>query len=298
MLANATSIGSDMWDLSSWFQTMLLDIGAFAIILYTLRYIVTTYCCLSAGHQLLVQHLLPLQMYAEDARTLVMSLIEEDPSEFMFGPSIRVATTGVNKNKRSKKIRLQKLVEQYDTLVEAEKYCHVKLISRTGQDVCCCFTLKDNDICSYISRLFTGKRRVYERKSHYERVKYSKHPTNPVRMILLNTYRWRSNRCLFFQRVFYCCAPIVKHDIPVKRKDVFFGKFEPLVPTRHDTMHVINLDKNAPPGTARLVSDTSRSDAWHNFSGWWSTWDIENLKNAFRTELEIQNIAKEFKIKF
>jgi len=304
MSGNVTSSSSDIWDLGSWFQTMILDIGAFAIILYAVQYIVATYCCLSAGHQLLIQHLLPLQIYAEDARTLIASLVEEAPDSSVGAgkvasvPSLRSGTTKKNQKDNSQKIRLQKLVEEYDSLVSSDTYCHVKLISRTGQDACCCFTLRDGDLCSYVSRAFTGKARDYDRTSHYERVKYSKHPTQPDTMIQVHTVRWRSNRCLFFQRMFYCCANVVTHKITVRREDVFFGKFEPLVPARHDTMHVIDLDKGAPPGTSRLVLDTGRSDAWHNFSGWWKTWDIENLKNAFKSELDVQNIAREFKIKF
>ena len=311
---------TDWWDIGSLFQTILIDVGVFAILLYAAQYILSTYCCLSAGHQLLVKHLLPLQIYAEDARTIVETIENENPdvsdrvgnAKMNVNPMFRRQITTVSTSKATnKRIRLRKLINQYDELVLSDKYCHVKLISRTGEDCCCCFTLEDNDLCYVISRLFTCKccckTDTTERGSHYERFLYEK--TRNSGVFHLKTKRWRNGRCLCFKRIFYCCfhricghncceTLKIDHNVPVRVENIFFGAYEPLVPSRHDTMNPINVDEKAPKNSVRDVFDTNRQDAWHNFCGWWKTWALENLKNAFKAELDTQNLAKEFKIKF
>jgi hypothetical protein len=310
------------WDVGSLFQTLIQQIGAIGIILYAIQYILRSYCCLSSGHQLIVKHLLPLQIYAEDTRGLITTFSNEKSDLEFFSADnpmrqvsktseLRQATNLSKKSSDYKKLRLRKLIEQYDDIVMADKYCYVKLNSRTGENCCCCFTLEDNDVCYIISRLFTCKccckTDTTEREAHYERFLYSEEKGKGDK-ILLKTRRWRSGKCLLFKRSFYCCLQtnckdccnpyIDDHTVSVDVKDVFLGTYEPLVPSRYNTMKPVNVDKGAKRGSVRDVFDTNRQDAWHNFCGWWKLWSIENLKNAFKAELDTQMLAREFEIKF
>jgi hypothetical protein len=281
-------------------QTVIIDVGVVGIVIYFVQYLLAAYCCLSAGHQLIVQHLLPLQIYAEDARTIIQSLEQEDPTISEKAGQSKTTT-------EFKKFRLRKLIDQYDEIVLHSEYCHVKIDSKTGKDCCCCFTLEDGGLCYILSRLFTCKCccKSDPIHSHYERFKYKSFDKDHI---TLKTTRWRSANCLCFKRCFYCfiqhkctkcCKPTtVEHNVTVNKKDVFFGTYEPLAPSRHGTMNAISVDTGSLEGSVRDVFDTNRRDAWHNFCGWWKTWLIENLKNAFKAELDSQNIAKEFKIKF